>query len=147
MPRLLPPHCLLICAALMIVLRALLPGPALIAAPFNWLGVVVMLAGFAVSLAGERRFRRVGTNILPFNPPTLFISDGIYRYSRNPMYLGFVLFLAGLAVTLGTLTPWLALPPFVIVIQRRFIAFEERAMLQRFGADYLRYQRTTRRWL
>jgi protein-S-isoprenylcysteine O-methyltransferase Ste14 len=145
--RLLPPRLVLILLVTMAALHVLLPGPTLLAFPYTLIGGVIAALGLAVTLSGARLFARVGTNIKTFNEPGTLVTDGLFRWSRNPMYLGFVLLLAGTAVLLGTATPFIAPALFALVADRWYIAFEERAMQQRFGADYAAYVSRTRRWL
>lgn len=75
------------------------------------------------------------------------MTDGLFRLTRNPMYLGFSVALLGLAVFLGSLVPMLLAVAYVLISDRWYIAFEENRMLARFGEDYRRYARRTRRWL
>jgi protein-S-isoprenylcysteine O-methyltransferase Ste14 len=131
----------------MVALHLVLPGPVLIAFPYNLAGAALAALGLAVTLGGARRFARLGTNIKTFNEPGVLVTDGLFRWSRNPMYLGFLLFLAGVAVLLGTTTPLLGPVLFAIAADRWYIAFEERAMQKKFGASYEDYMRKTRRWL
>jgi protein-S-isoprenylcysteine O-methyltransferase Ste14 len=145
--RLLPPHLVLILLVAMVALHLALPGPAVLAFPYNLTGVVVAALGLAVTLSGARLFARVGTNIRTFNEPGKLVTDGPFCWSRNPMYLGFLLLLLGTATMLGTATPFLAPALFALVADRWYIAFEERAMREKFGADYAAYMGRTRRWL
>ena len=92
-------------------------------------------------------FRGVGTGIVPFDPATALVTGGLYRYTRNPMYLGMVLLLVGVAIALGSLGAWLPIPVFVWIIQARFIVGEERFLEQTFGESYVAYKRGVRRWL
>jgi protein-S-isoprenylcysteine O-methyltransferase Ste14 len=131
----------------MLLLRWLLPLRSVIAAPWNLLGLVPLGLGTALALVGSRAFRRAGTTIKPFQASAALVTSGVFRLSRNPMYLGMVLGLAGVALLLGALTPFLVIPFFALLIQRRFIAVEERMLAQAFGSDYAAYQRLTRRWL
>lgn len=115
-------------------------------------GVVAALVaslGAGLVLVAGLRFRRAGTTVNPTRPQTTtaIVASGVYRLSRNPMYLGFLLALAAWAVLLGQLLPWLLLPAFVAYMNRFQIAPEERALAARFGADYETYRRTVRRWL
>lgn len=75
------------------------------------------------------------------------VTDGVFRISRNPMYLGLVLLLIGWAVWLGSASPWLVPPLFVTVITVVQIIPEERALGQRFGDQYRTYQQRVARWV
>jgi protein-S-isoprenylcysteine O-methyltransferase Ste14 len=145
--RLLPPKLVLILLAVMVALWVLVPGPVLIPFPYTLVGAVIAAGGLLVTLGGARLFARVGTNIRTFNEPGVLVTDGLFRWSRNPMYLGFVLLLLGTAILLGTATPVLGPALFALVADRWYIAFEERAMQQKFGADYTAYKGRTRRWI
>lgn len=145
--KLLPPTLVLILAAGMVATRALLPGPPIAPAPFNGLGLLLLCAGLALAIVGSRLFRRVGTNIRTFDTPDVLVTEGPFRWSRNPMYLGFAALLLGLAVALGTLTPLLLALVFVIAADRWYIPFEEAAMAATFGDAYRAYADRTRRWL
>jgi protein-S-isoprenylcysteine O-methyltransferase Ste14 len=85
----------------------------------------------------------------PTQPETssTIVTSGIYRWSRNPMYAGFLLILAGWAVQLASIAAVLLLPAFVLYMNRYQIQPEERALTDKFGAEYLSYRRRVRRWL
>lgn len=144
---LLPPRLVLALLVAMGALHMLLPGPRLVAFPYTLIGAAVAALGIVLTLSGARLFARVRTNIRTFNEPGVLVTDGLFRWSRNPMYLGFALLLLGTAILLGTTTPLFAPVLFAFIADRWYIAFEERAMQQRFGADYAAYMSTTRRWL
>ena len=145
--RILPPILVLILLVAMGALHVLLPGRELIAFPYTLIGAVVAALGFVLTLSGARLFARVGTNIRTFNEPGVLVTGGLFRWSRNPMYLGFVLLLLGTAILLGTATPLVAPALFALIADRWYIPFEERAMQTKFGAAYAAYMSTTRRWL
>ncbi|GAB59712.1 methyltransferase family protein [Rheinheimera nanhaiensis] len=107
------------------------------------------VAGVSVVLAGVLAFRRANTTVDPRVPQqsSSLVIRGIYRYSRNPMYVGFFLLLAALACYLMNAAAFALLPLFVWYINRFQIAPEERFLLQKFGADYQTYCDTVRRWL
>jgi protein-S-isoprenylcysteine O-methyltransferase Ste14 len=147
MRHLLPPRLVLILIVTMVGLRAFLPGTVVVAFPYNLAGAVVAALGLLAGLAGARLFARVGTNIRTTNEPGVLVTDGPFRWSRNPIYLGFVLLLLGTAVLLGAVTPFLGPVLFAIIADRWYIAYEERAMQNKFGADYAAYMLRTRRWL
>lgn len=107
------------------------------------------IVGVIFDIAAILAFRRAKTTINPLRPDktSAFVAQGIYRVTRNPMYLGLSLLLAAWAVWLAG--SWSALGPvaFMLYISRYQIAPEERAMLARFGSAYGEYQSQVRRWL
>lgn len=147
MQKLLPPVLALILSVAMVIADRLSPLVELIAAPYHQFGFVLFAAGIAVAVAARRQFARAKTNIYTFGEPGTLLTDGAFRLSRNPMYLGFTLFLLGLAVFLGSLSPLLIATAFIVITDRWYIAFEERRMSARFGDAYRAYAQHTRRWL
>ena len=111
--------------------------------------VVIALAGGAAALAGDREFKRARTTINPFKPEnsTALVTSGIYRFTRNPMYVGLTLVLLGWAAFLCS--AWALLGPvvFVVYINRFQISPEERVLSAKFGAAYTEYTARVRRWL
>jgi protein-S-isoprenylcysteine O-methyltransferase Ste14 len=110
----------------------------------GWLAVVLGI-GIVVSAIGL--FRSAGTDPRPWKRSTAFVTDGVYRWSRNPMYFGMALAYAGIAVWLDSLVALLLLIPLVFVIQREVIAREEAYLAAKFGAPYLAYKASVRRWI
>ena len=145
--KLLPPFLLALFVLAMVALHLWLPGPVLIDPLCRWLGAPLIVVGAALSVTGARHFFRIRTNINTFNEPTLLVTDGLFRWSRNPMYLGFITFLLGLGIALSTLGPLLLPPVFAVIVDRWYVQFEERAMRTKFGDAYEAYTRRTRRWL
>jgi protein-S-isoprenylcysteine O-methyltransferase Ste14 len=145
--RPLPPLLVVICLAVMAILTLVAPGPRILAAPWTWLGAAVALLGLALAVSGAGLFRRLGTNIKTFDDPDLLVTSGLFRISRNPMYLGFLLLLAGVALLIGRATPVLPVLVFFLAAQFWYIPFEERAMSRRFGSDYASYRARVRRWI
>lgn len=109
----------------------------------------VALMGLGVSVAGVLVFRRARTTVNPMKPltTTALVTSNVYALTRNPMYLGVLLVLAGWAVYLASL--WAIVGPviYVFYINRFQIAPEERALARLFGESYLAYRATVRRWL
>lgn len=145
-----PPVVLVAMFALAMCLLAQLMAP--LALPELWrliLATGFAAAGIAVALAGVLAFRRANTTVDPRVPQqtSSLVARGIYRYSRNPMYLGFLLLLAALACYLMSAAALLLLPLFVLYINRFQIAPEERFLLQKFGTEYQVYVSQVRRWL
>ncbi|MBL8221602.1 MAG: isoprenylcysteine carboxylmethyltransferase family protein [Bryobacterales bacterium] len=108
-----------------------------------------VLAGALICLAGVLSFRRAKTTVNPMKPASVstLVAWGVYRYSRNPMYLGFLLILLGWALWLSNVLAFVLLPAFVLYMNRFQIRPEERALHSRFGRDYSEYQANVRRWL
>ena len=147
MKRTLPPTYLLTSLILLAGLWALLPGPRIIEAPWNLLGVELGVLGVGLNLVGNRQFQKAKTAMNPFGQPRVLVTTGVFRYSRNPMYLGMVLLVLGIAMLVGRATPFVAPALLWIALKYRFIAHEERAMAERFGEDYTLYQTCVRRWV
>lgn len=114
-----------------------------------WVAAVFAGLGLAFSVAGVASFRRARTTVNPINPEgvTALVVSGVYRVTRNPMYLGFL-------CCLLAETAWLAHPvalagaaAFVLYMNRFQIVPEERVLAARFGSDYHTYTRRVRRWL
>ena len=110
-------------------------------------GVTLGLAGFAVMLRAWWLFRNAGTAICPTAASSRLLTDDVYRFSRNPMYLGMAAMLSGLAVGMGTAPFFAAVVLFTVVMDRVFIPFEEQKMLHEFGDAYTAYRADVRRWL
>ena len=145
--KMLPPVWFALSLIAMTALHLWWPVARLVPPPWSWLGAALVVAGLALAASGVRLFARRGTGIVPFTPATALVTSGPYRFTRNPMYLGMVLALAGVAIMFGTLTPWLAIPPFAWWINRRFIRQEEAMLEERFGADYVQFKQRVRRWI
>lgn len=147
--RLPPPLVSLIAALIMWGLNQLVPAARIALPGGAVLAAVLAAAGLLVAAAGALAFRRVGTTLNPHTPDesSVLVVRGIYRHTRNPMYLGGVLVLLGWAVYLGNLLTLLVLPAFILYMNRYQIEPEERALEARFGAEYVRYRQSVRRWL
>lgn len=115
----------------------------------TYASLLFFLLGFSFSLSGVLSFRRFKTTVNPLKPQaaTSLVTTGVYRLTRNPMYVGFVFFLLAWAMRLGSVWSVLLVLGFILFIQRFQIAPEERALLLLFGAEFEQYQRKVRRWL
>ena len=111
--------------------------------------VAMAVIGVAVALAGVVSFRRARTTVNPLNPAaaSALVVSGIYRWTRNPMYLGVLVCLLGGVVYTGSVPALLVLPPFVAYMNRFQIAPEEMALRGRFGAEFDSYRARVRRWI
>ena len=125
--------------------------PAL-AVPMSWrllLAGIFAITGIVIALSGVLAFRRAKTTVDPRVPQqsSSLVIRGIYRYSRNPMYVGFLLLLAALGFYLMSAAALALLPLFVWYMNRFQIVPEERFLRQKFAADYQAYCERVRRWL
>lgn len=145
--RILPPVFFLAALVAMGALHELAPGTRLIWPPYTYLGWIAFAAGVIAAVAVKRRFDRAGISIKPNQVPEHLVTDGLFAYSRNPVYASMILGLAGIFVVLGTLTPALVVPVFAYLISVRFIALEERLLEDRFGDAYRDYAGRVRRWI
>jgi protein-S-isoprenylcysteine O-methyltransferase Ste14 len=103
-------------------------------------------AGIATGIVGFLQFRRAGTDVRPDQPTTALVTDGIYRYSRNPLYIAQALIYAGIALAADSLWALALLVPTLIVIRYGVIAREEAYLERKFSDDYRRYKTAVRRW-
>lgn len=111
------------------------------------LGVALIVLGIAVLAAAVRLFKSGRTSIQPWEPSTALLTSGLYRFSRNPIYLGYTLLYLGAACWLNSAWPFLLLPVVFGAMHRLVIAREERYLESRFGSEYLAFKRRVRRWL
>lgn len=142
-----PPVYLLVCIALMILFRFLLSGAKLLGLPWNLSGLIPLALGIALNLAADRSFKNRNISVKPLEKTTALITDGVFRVSRHPMYLGMVLILLGVAILLGTLTPFVVVFAFAFLMDIAFIRFEEKKLEETFGEAYLEYKKKVRRWV
>ena len=136
-----------ICLAVMLLLHWLYPIGLLIHFPFNLAGLLLGGLGLAICFAAQQQFKKTGTTLSPFNKPEKLVTDGLFCYTRNPMYLGLTIFLAGAWLLLGSLSPLGIVAAFVQIADRWYIAYEERRLAAVFGKAYAAYQAKTPRWI
>jgi protein-S-isoprenylcysteine O-methyltransferase Ste14 len=113
------------------------------------LAAVLTATGLCFGLVAFFQFRRAGTTVHPTKPQesSVLVVGGIYRVTRNPMYLGVLLILTAWAAWLGNGAAFVLLPCFVAYLNRFQIAPEERALEAHFGDAFAGYRRVVRRWL
>jgi protein-S-isoprenylcysteine O-methyltransferase Ste14 len=110
-------------------------------------GALLFVAGVALNIVGFVTQKRAGTDPIPFNPSTRIVSHGLYRFTRNPMYIGFALWTLGLAMLCNSIWVLLAAPVGLILVDRLVVVREERYLERKFGDEYLSYKRQVRRWI
>lgn len=114
---------------------------------FPFTGAVIGSLGFATMMWGWRLFQKLNVAICPTAPTEKLTFDGPYRFSRNPMYLGIVMILFGIAAYMATLPFFVAVAIYFVILNSVFIPFEEQKLEGTFGAEYLEYKTRVRRWL
>lgn len=151
--RLPPPLVLLGAILLGLGLDALWPAPLsaigmdLARGLLIGLGVLLLLGGFGIALACFFQFKAAGTAVEPWRPSSALLGDGLYRLSRNPIYLGMLLVMLGVAFLANSLWHLALLVPVWAFLRFAVIAREERYLEDRFGEDYRRYRAAVRRWI
>jgi protein-S-isoprenylcysteine O-methyltransferase Ste14 len=145
----LPPLIFLGFLAAAAVLEAVVPLPLLTAHGLaRYLaGAALAACGVVIIAMGTRRFLAAGTNIPPTLPTTALVVDGIYRRTRNPLYLGTTLIYLGLGVAAGSLWAVVLVVPLLWVINVGVVAREERYLERKFGDAYRAYKARVRRWI
>ena len=123
-------------------------APLRVVEPLRTVLVVLLVgAGLAAVLAAIRGFARAGTRVEPWAPSSAIVSNGLYRLSRNPMYVGMAVVMLGLALILASPSSFLMVVVGVLVIDRFVIRREEAYLEGKFGEEYRDYRRRVRRWL
>jgi protein-S-isoprenylcysteine O-methyltransferase Ste14 len=146
-PKFLPPTILFIALLLMLVSHFLFPIFQVVLGFWRFLGFLPLLSGLILSFGAERQFHQLGTTVHPFKDSSILVSDGFFRFSRNPMYLGMALILLGAALLFGSLTPLGIFAFFIGWIDTQFIRLEEEKLSAQFGQDWLEYKAQVRRWI
>ncbi len=142
-----PPLYMLAAAGAMILLNGIAPQPRIVPRPLRSVGVLGILAGLGLGAWGVTQFRRSRTPILPFEPPRVLVTEGPFRFTRNPMYLGMVVALGGIGVLLRGLVPLLVIPVFLGLMTSRVVRGEEQTLERTFGDAWQQYKTTVPRWL
>lgn len=146
-----PPLALTVAASLVVVVASRLHDGAATAEPIitYFAGGAIALVGLASAVRGVIDFRRARTTVDPRHPErsARIVTGGVYRWSRNPMYLGFVLLLLGLAIAMQSGFGLLVTALVATFLQRFQITPEERRLSEQFGAEYVAYQGRVGRWI
>ena len=132
---------------LSIILNFFLPIKKIIVQPYNYLGIVLILVGLLIDVQAWMLFRKRKTTLNPHKRPSKLVNDGLFKISRNPMYLGMDLVLWGISIFLGSLITFIFPILFIILIEKLFIEFEEKNLEKMFGKKYLNYKKKVRRWI
>jgi protein-S-isoprenylcysteine O-methyltransferase Ste14 len=132
---------------LTVPLHFLLPIKQILLFPWSLLGLFPLVIGVILNLWADKSFKKHDTTVKPFLESTALITTGVFRITRNPMYLGMVTMILGVAILLGSAGPFLVVPILGIIFQRVFINPEERMLAATFGERFRQYRRRVRRWI
>ena len=112
-------------------------------------GSFMIISGLIIILSAITLFKKYQTTITPLNPSnaTKLITDGIYKFSRNPMYLGLLLVLLGISIILNPTGGFILIPLFILYLNLFQIIPEENAMVDLFKDEFLDYKKNVRRWI
>jgi protein-S-isoprenylcysteine O-methyltransferase Ste14 len=142
-----PPTWLIAALAATFAIDRIAPGLATGIGWIRWAGDALLLAGLGAMALGAWELVRHHTTFVPRRVPTNFVRQGIYRLSRNPIYLGDALVLTGAALRWDVLPALVLVPAFAGLITRRFILGEEHGLRARFGDEVEAWFARVRRWI
>jgi protein-S-isoprenylcysteine O-methyltransferase Ste14 len=114
---------------------------------WGWIGLILLIACFAMIAWAKKLFGVAGTPVPPNQPATAIVQDGPYKYTRNPMYLSFMLGYIGLSFLASAPFMTLLAVPLFFLLDRRVIVPEEQYLSAKFGEAYLDYKKQVRRWI
>lgn len=109
-------------------------------------GVLLIALAVGVLVMATRRLRQYKTTINPAGATTVIVSDGIFRFTHNPMYVSFTLIFLGTSTLASAWVSFLLISPLLVIVQKGIIEREERYLTQKFGGAYLSYKARVRRW-
>jgi len=132
---------------LVVLLGNLLPLPIPVPAFVPWLGLVIAGLGLVLGILAMTEFRRVRATMDPKKPSTGLVTSGIYRFTRNPVYLGFVFMLVGFSLSMRTYWGIVFILPLVTLTNSLVIKYEEASLEKKFKTQYTEYASHVRRWL
>jgi len=142
-----PPTYFIACLLSAIILNILLPIKRILYAPYSYIGVVLIGGGIGLNLWADILFKKNKTTVKPFEKSNAFIEEGPFRFSRHPMYLGMALVLLGVAIGLGSITPFISPISFFISMELLFIPDEEKSLEKTFAQKFLNYRQKVRKWI
>jgi len=110
-------------------------------------GVFILASGIFLARWGRRTMVAAGTNVIPNKPTLAIVTEGPFRYTRNPLYIGATLAYVGLALIFNSFWPLALLPPLLVVVHWGVVRREERYLEAKFRTQYLVYKESVRRWI
>ena len=141
-----PPHYLLVLSLCMLATWFFTETPSQ-TLPLSLVGLFLIGFGFLLAFNSISIFLKAKTGVVPFSESTTLITEGFYKYTRNPMYVGMNSFLLGLLIILNNPLNFIFLVVFFFIVRNMFVIKEEVQMEETFGEEYLTYKGKVRRWL
>jgi len=142
-----PPMWLAFGIILQFVLNEYFPGLRFTTVAGQVIGGVILVIGLALLVTAGGLFKQADTDLIPFKDVSALVTTGVYRFTRNPMYLGMALVLLACAVTVGAATAFIVPPVFMAIIHFRFILPEEDMLRELFPDEFPAYCQNVRRWI
>lgn len=147
MKKVIPPVLFIICTLVIIGLNILAPGSKILHPPVSYTGIVFIVIGLAITIRVRKLFDGLDTEIHTFKKPRRLIQNGLFKFSRNPIYLGFTISLFGVWIVTGNLMGFTGVLIFFLCSNFWYIPYEERIMEKAFGNDYEICESKGRRWI
>ena len=142
-----PPMWLAIGIIVQFVCNEYFPGMRFTTVAGQVIGGVILVIGLVLLVVAGGLFKQADTDMIPFREVSALVTTGVYRFTRNPMYLGMALVLLACAVTVGAATAFIVPPLFMVIIHFRFILPEEQMLREIFPEEFPAYCRKVRRWV
>lgn len=147
MKKIIPPFLFLISILFMVAIRNLIIIKEIIPDPINYAGIVLIIVGILMTIIVRKGFEKIDTEIHTFKNPRKLVTNGLFKFSRNPIYLGFTISLIGVWVLLGAILPIIGILIFIITTNNYYIPYEEKIMEETFGNEYRKYKSKVRKWI
>lgn len=147
MKKVIPPVLFIFCILLMVGLNMLLPKIRFLQPPISYIGIILIIVGLAITVTIRKMFSRIDTEIHTFKKPRQLAQTGLFKISRNPIYLGFTISLIGIWVLTGNLIGIIGVLIFFLASNFWYIPYEEKVMEKEFGDEYRIYKSKARRWV
>ncbi len=142
-----PPVWLLLSLIAIFLLNELAPAIRFTSLTAQIVGGIIIVAGLLLLVVANGLFVRAGIDVIPFRNVSSLVTGSVYRFTRNPMYLGMVAVLLGCALTVGAASALLVPVAFAVIVDARFIRAEEQMLRGLFPDEYRAYCERVRRWL
>jgi len=142
-----PTSILLVSLLVMLGLHFGAPWMQIVPTPWNILGVLPLILGIIINILADNALKHAHTTVKPFMESHSLVTDSVYSFSRHPMYLGFTLILLGVAVLLRSLSPFVIVLIFIILMELLYIHTEEEMMGHKFGESWQAYRHNVHRWI